>query len=236
MVICFLSSLVKKLRIFLVSVSILLLIGLASPSFADTTDWKFLSGLDMQLFYGFENVLQFEDTFSFSEDPVYDSGNGYGILVFGIYNITGLSFEHYEFNYSEANNPFREFREINVSWTLIGYRHYPFSGPDRIGFYIGASIGLADARFSTDRFVLAGGSSFPIVFTFGYLYKFPFGVTLSVHLMHSASEDYGDGDGDENEDENEVDEERQESTQPDTLMDINDLTLTMFGIAVGYRF
>ncbi len=199
----------KKLRALFASASIILLIGIASPSFADSRLQAFLSlGSGGSLFQD----IDFE-----GKSGEFDDKSGSGILfdwtvdtpdsiLTGGLSRHGLSIDYYDTSEQEGED------SIEITSIFVGYRYHFLKR-----FYAGASIALnSEAVHSEAGLDPATANANPIAYTFGYSYGFPIGPTLGVHYMNSLPTDY-------------------EFDDP-TRSDLEDLTVTTIGVTAGLRF
>ena len=77
-------------------------------------------------------------------------------------------------------------------------------------FYAGVSVGLVSELEVGE----SQASATPLAYTLGYSYKFPFGFTLGGHVFRTLSEDY----------------------EIDSGGEIEDVTLSLIGLTLGFRF
>lgn len=208
----FLSSFTKKLRALFAAVSIIMLIGFANPSFADTR---------LQYFYGLGQASDlFQDIeFKPAASDELDARPGLGILfdwtmptpdsIFtGGLSGHAVSIEYYDVGEED------ETRELEITSLFVGYR-YHFLGR----FYAGASIALASSLTSnSDSSDSVEADANPIAYTLGYSHRFPLGMTLGVHYINTLATNY------------EID--NRESTRTE----FEDVTFTTMGATIGFRF
>ncbi len=226
----------KKLRVLFASASILMLLGIASPSFADSRLQVFLSlGNEGNLFQDidYENKV---------EEP--DVGYGGGVLLDWTLDTPdsiltgGLSGHGISIDYYDIGEDIDDTTH-DISSIFVGYR-YHFLGR----FYAGASIALASEAVASiegeglDPLVAEGN---PIAFTLGYSHRFPLGLTLGVHYMNSIPTDYEINNPDFEVVMMEEDEEGNMVRSTSTLRElgiteIEDLTVTTIGATIGFRF
>ena len=229
----------KNLRVLFASISIILLLGVASPSFADprlpenecdcerpsSANSSFadqrMGFIRMQIFRNLRtsiNDIDFKDKSDEFKSSRFDTDATTGYL-FDWHLKTrnsarpgGLSHYHgVAFEFYETSEQESKNR-LKLDNYFIGYRYYFF------GLYAGVNLAL----FSKATFIDPDGVVYPVSFkrrpvayTLGYSYTFPFGLILGVHYLDILPTDY--------------------QFRDPSRLNIEDLTVRMFGVAFSFQ-